>query len=212
MGDRCYVRMTLKDEDLVRFGKYLGVKPGERWWDEQDEPGDGLIGVGIFEANDGLTDQRGEAAKAGIPFFGWHGEGGEYGGAEFASLGGEMLECETNRDGELVLVLDDDLNVQSDLEHIRRYVAMRRQVQAQFGIKPLDEDAAPGVSDLVYVMDGGLKCPYCQSHHVEADCAPVVEIREAWQDVTCTDCGRVWRDRYALEGYEDLPAEVRRAA
>ncbi len=212
MGDRCYVRMTLKQDDLDRFGQYLGAKPGEHWWDEQDEPGDGLVGVGIFEANYGLTDQRMEAARAGIPFFGWHGDGGEYPGYQFASLDGEMLQCETNRDGELVLVLDDDLNARNDLEHIQRYTAMRRQVEELMGIVEPDKDAAPGVSDLVYVADGGLKCPYCGGTHVEAECAPVVEIREAWQDVVCTDCGRVWRDRYDLVGYEDLTGQIKQAA
>jgi hypothetical protein len=213
MGDRCYLRITLKREDLDRFGQYMKCKPGERWWDEeQDEPADGVIEVGIFEANYAMTAQRTEAAQAGLVFFGWHGEGGEYGGYEFASAGGEMLECATDRNGDLVLVLDHDLNVQNDLEHIRRYIAMRRQVRELMGIETQDKDAAPGISDLEYVADGGLKCPYCASTHVEAECAPVVETREAWQDVACCDCGRTWRDWYSLEGYQDLPVQVRRAA
>lgn len=213
MGDRCYLRITLKREDLDRFGQHLGYLPGDRWWDELDEPADGLVEVGIFEANYGLTDQRMAAAQAGVAFVGWHSEGGEYGSYEFASAGGEMLECETNRNGDLILALDHDLNIQNDLQHTRKYVAMRRQVREAMGLEDCDRDAALGVSDLEYVAEGGLRCPYCQSTHVEADCGPVVETREAWQDIACCDCGRVWRDFYDLVGYQDLePAQVRRAA
>ncbi|MCE9616553.1 MAG: hypothetical protein K8T26_19940 [Lentisphaerae bacterium] len=69
------------------------------------------------------------------------------------------------------------------------------------------------MSDGEYIRQGGLCCPYCGSHKIEAECAPVVETREAWQDVACCDCGRAWRDRYDLVGYEDLkPGQLRRAA
>ena len=76
----------------------------------------------------------------------------------------------------------------------------------------MGQDMASGLSDREYVLNGGLCCPYCGSRSVDARCAPVVETREAWQDVHCCACGRHWRDWYDLAGYEDLPTEARRAA
>ena len=67
---------------------------------------------------------------------------------------------------------------------------------------------ATGMSDSEYVRQGGLCCPHCKSKVIEATCAPVVETREAWQDVVCCACGRTWKDRYDLVGYEDLAETV----
>lgn len=216
MGDACYLRIIMKREDLDRFGTIMHAEPGEPWWNEEhEEPAHGIVDLGICDANYAWGRQRLAAAKAGIPFYGWHGEGDEYGAYNFASLDGELVDCHAARDGDLLLAIDHDLNIKTDIQHVRRYVTMLKAVRELFGIESQDRDAGAGISDTEYVLQGGFVCPYCGSKAVEAECAPVVETREAWQDVVCCDCGKTWRDKYDLVGYEDLDAgtvPARRAA
>lgn len=203
----------MRRDDVERFRQIVGVPPGENWWDEElEDPAPGIIEVGVFEANYGWRDERSAAAKAGIPFLGWHAEGGEYGSYEFLSLDGEMQEAACDRDGNLTLAVNRDLTVMTDQLALRRYITALRQVQKLFGIVSDPVLPLSGMSDSEYVEQGGLKCPYCSSSRIEPTCAPVVETREAWQDIRCAGCGKEWRDRYDLTGYEDLQEEGRRAA
>jgi hypothetical protein len=146
MGDRCYLEITMRRADLPRFGSAVGEKPDENWWDADDPVTDhpDLVTVQLYEANYALYDQRHEAAKAGIPFYGTHGEGGEYGAYAFAALDGEMLEAPLNHEGDLILALNDDLEPvdPDDLVHLRAYVAKLRAVKALFGINAVPAAAA----------------------------------------------------------------------
>jgi len=140
MGDRCYMQITLRQRDMDRFAAILNTPPGEPWWDEEiDEPGKGVVRVALQDVNHGLHDARQEAARAGIPFMGWHGEGGDYGGCEFASLHGVQREAPINRDGDLELAVDRDLMPLNGTRYLRLYVAKARAVERVFGI---EEEAA----------------------------------------------------------------------
>jgi len=133
MGDRCCLEMTLRGTDLPRFAAFVGAQPGEEWWnalDTADHPD--LVTVQLYEANYGLLDERTAAAKAGIPFHGTHGAGGEYSGHAFASIDGEMAEAPINEWGELIMAVDEDLNPLDDIEDLRAYVSRLRAVKKFF--------------------------------------------------------------------------------
>ena len=140
MGDRCYMQITLHQRDMDRFAAILSTPPGEPWWDEEiDEPAAGLVRVALNEANYALYDEREEAARVGVPFLGWHGDGGDYGGYAFASLRGVQREAPINRDGDLELAVDRDLMPLNGTRYLRLYVAKARAVERVFGI---EEEAA----------------------------------------------------------------------
>jgi hypothetical protein len=149
MGDRCYMQLTLRREDLDRFGKVLKEPAGSRWWNEDlGEPAPGIVEIAIHEANYALWDERELAAGDGIPFFGNHGEGGDYTGYEFASLDGRQLEAYTDRQGLLCVQIDERMRLLTDLGHIREYLEERRAVQHLFGIPPrVDEYCEPDLDD-----------------------------------------------------------------
>jgi hypothetical protein len=141
MGDRCHLQLTLRREDLDRFGAILNEPAGSTWWNEEyNEPAPGIVEVGIHEANYALFDEREQAAREGIPFFGNHGEGGDYAGCAFAGIGGRQIEVYTDRDGLLCVQLDESMRLLTDLGHIREYLEMQRAVEHLFGIPPRVSD------------------------------------------------------------------------
>ena len=152
MGDRCYIDITMRRADLPRFAPFIDEQAGDEWWDDEDEHAGhpDLVTVRVYEANYAWGDERQAAAVDGIPFFGSHGEGGEYGPYAFASLDGEQLEVQVNHDGYMVVSVDDNLQMLDDIEHLRAYVAKVRAVKKLFGIgeggpngRSDEEDARP---------------------------------------------------------------------
>lgn len=55
------------------------------------------------------------------------------------------------------------------------------------------------MTDHEYVKDSG-SCPYCRSGEIEGGHI-TIEGGGAWQEVTCTTCGKTWTDSYMLTGY-----------
>jgi hypothetical protein len=149
MGDRCFLEMTIRREDLPKFARHVDAKPDEEWWDDlHDHPSNPrLVSVSVNEANYGWLDERQEAAEAGIPFFGSHDEGGCYGGYAFAAMDGEMNEAPLNHDGYLVIAVDDDLMPLDGIEPLRALVARRRAVERLFGLRKEDDDAEDDNAD-----------------------------------------------------------------
>lgn len=148
MGDRCYLEMTMRRADLPRFAEHVGAAPAEKWFDAEDaHERPELVTLRIYEANHAWYDQRREAAEAGIPFFGSHGEGGEYGPYAFASIDGEIAEAPLNHDGDLILAVDENLQPIGDVEDLRAYVTRVRAVKRLFGLEvgagapPADQQA-----------------------------------------------------------------------
>lgn len=140
MGDWCYLEITMRKADLPKFALHLHEPPDKPWWDDEkkDNP-PGLATVRVFEANYAWYDEREAAAKAGLPFYGKHGEGGEYGPYAFASSDGGMLETPLDRDGELTMAVDEDLQPLGDIERLRAFVAKRRAVQKGFENREVQE-------------------------------------------------------------------------
>lgn len=136
MGDRCYLELTIRQSDLSRFAPYIDVEPDEKWWDRLDEEEDlpGIVTGSVYEANYAWYDERMNAAKAGIPFYGYHAEGGEYGSYAFASWAGNLHEAPLNHDGALILAVDENLKLISAAarRHLRKYVAALKEIKAAF--------------------------------------------------------------------------------
>ncbi len=144
MGDRCYLEMTIRREDLPKFALCVDAEPGEEWWDDlREHPSNPhLVSVSVYEVNYGWLDERQEAAKAGIAFAGTHGDGGCYGSYAFAAHDGEMSEAPLSHDGDLIIAVDEDLKpVDDGDETIRAYVARLRAVERLFGLWKEDDHA-----------------------------------------------------------------------
>lgn len=47
------------------------------------------------------------------------------------------------------------------------------------------------------------QCPFCKSHQIEGDHVHV-EAGEAWQEVSCLDCDRIWSEIYTLSYIEEI--------
>ena len=135
MADYCYLEMTLRRADLPRFAPFVHGKPDGEWWDGT-EPTivPGLITLYVYEANYAWGDPRLAAAKEGIPFYGTHSEGGEYGPYAFVSLDNEQIEVPLSHEGELFIAVDDNLKPIDDSEGLRAYAAKLKAVKRLFGI------------------------------------------------------------------------------
>jgi len=156
MRDTCDLNLTMRKADLPRFAPFVDAQPDEKWWDDDDQMANpDLTTVCVYEANYGWLKQREAAAQAGIPFYGTHGEGGEYGAGGFASLDGEMFDAPLNNEGYMFIAINDELNPVDDIEALRAYVAKRQAVKQLFGINKEDggngrsqeEDAPPDQQD-----------------------------------------------------------------
>ena len=136
MGDRCYLELTLCRSDLSHFAPHIDSTPNEAWWDHLDEDADHPeeVTVSVHEANYAWYDERMNAAKAGIPFYGTHGEGGEYGSYAFASWAGKLHEVPLSHDGDLVLAVDENLKpvCATARRHLRQYVSALRKIKSHF--------------------------------------------------------------------------------
>ena len=138
MGDRCYLEITLRRSDLSRFAPHIDVAPDEEWWDHLDEEQDrpGIVTASVYEANYAWYDERMNAAKADIPFYGYHADGGEYGSYAFASWAGKLHEAQLSHEGDLVLAVDEHLKPISAAarRQLRQYVAALRKIKDSFAM------------------------------------------------------------------------------
>lgn len=134
MGDRCFLEISMRREDLSRFAEHVNAAPEEEWWDNLSEEEDcpGVVTVSVHEANYAWYDERVEAAKAGIPFYGRHEAGGEYGPYCFVSWCGKMREAPLDHDGNLSIAVDEDLKPIGDPSFLRRYIRTLKKVKAAF--------------------------------------------------------------------------------
>ena len=149
MGDRCYLEITLRRSDLPRFAPHIDAAPEEEWWDHLDEEQDRpeIVTASVYEANYAWYDERMNAAKANIPFHGYHAEGGEYGSYAFASWAGKLHEAPLSHEGDLVLAVDENLKpiTAKARRHLRQYVAALKMIKSDFAsarsADPLEEAA-----------------------------------------------------------------------
>jgi hypothetical protein len=118
MGDRCYFQLTCLAKDAPLF-----------------EP----LGFYAEENDDGtcdMIDQERDAADTDdlpkdVPYFGYHGNGGDYGSGVFACDGSEFVECESDHDGYPTARVNGDGEVDEEtLRVARSYVQVRARAEA----------------------------------------------------------------------------------
>lgn len=145
MGDRCYLRMYFRRQDLLTIVGAFNAEYSEHnteeetfWlifdeWDITENIVDGVC----YEANYGWYSEREQIALLGVPFFGYHHEGGEYSSAVFAAINGEIADVPAF-DGVPHVPFKKDRTYESAVEiEAIRYWDVYAQVHLLFYNKPL---------------------------------------------------------------------------
>lgn len=103
MSDRCNLQMTFRKPDAPAVQGVLGE------WQEVVNEDDTSITVEYRQVDHGMTLDRTRLAAAGVPFYGHHEQGYEYGPMVFAAANGELVEADTNWESQNPVVeLDED--------------------------------------------------------------------------------------------------------
>ncbi|MEQ2009756.1 MAG: hypothetical protein ABMA26_23470 [Limisphaerales bacterium] len=125
MGDRCYMQVTCRRQDIPEF-EALGFHV-----EFEQSPDSPIVELIDEEANYAHADQL----PTDIPFTAWHGAGGNYGDGKIACDGNHYAEVSANRDG-FVVSWDEATNqpAQESLASIRDYLAVHQTVQGMFQI------------------------------------------------------------------------------
>lgn len=135
MGDRCYLEMTIRIEDLPKWRELLN----DRFCAEEEkyarENHEFFIEMEESEASYSWWDERQSAAKAGCVFYGRHTEGGEYGGGKFVGVDGKHHYVEYSS-----FLSDVVVSVQWENGKISTNKADLRRIEAFF--KALDKAKA----------------------------------------------------------------------
>lgn len=62
----------------------------------------------------------------------------------------------------------------------------------------------PTFSTIESYLSGNYHCPFCKDGNIEG--GPIeVDGNAAWQDISCTDCKKQWRDEYTLTAISVRP-------
>ena len=125
MGDRCYMQVTCRRQDIPEF-EALGFHV-----EFEHSPDSPIVELIDEEANYAHADQL----PTDIPFTAWHGAGGNYGDGKIACDGNHYAEVSANQDG-FVVRFDDTTNqpTQESLDGIRHYLAVHKAVRDLFQI------------------------------------------------------------------------------
>jgi hypothetical protein len=121
MGDRCYMQITCRKQDVQEF-EDLGFTL-------EIEHADGTVVVTDPEVNYGNT----EDLPRHLPFTGWHGAGDCYGGMAFASDGERFAEVQTTHDDELCVLVNEVTGepVPESVERMRHFLAVQRTAKTK---------------------------------------------------------------------------------
>lgn len=124
MGDRCFMRLTCRREDRVRF-EDLGFH-----LDFDQSPDSAIIEMVDEEANYAHYDEM----PTNVPYRGYYGAGSNYGPGNFVCDGRRYAEIETGYEGDFVVQWDEKKQkpTTQSLRVIRRYLEVRKKMQAIF--------------------------------------------------------------------------------
>ena len=95
VSDYCSLELHFQKRALPIFESVLG----EKFWDHVEDESEQLMWVTMTHTNYGLTSAREELLKRGVPFFGRHDSGIEYGPAVFACDGKKHVDCDSDHSG-----------------------------------------------------------------------------------------------------------------
>ena len=123
MGDRCYMQITCRRQDISEF-EALGFH--FEFEQTADSP---IVELIDEEANYAHADQL----PTEVPFLASHGAGGNYGDGKIACDGNRYAEVGATSDG-FVVAWDEQTNApsQQSLDNIRHYFAVHATVQEMF--------------------------------------------------------------------------------
>lgn len=123
MGDRCYMQVTCRRQDIPLF-EALGFH-----LEFEQSPDCAVVELIDEEANYAHADQL----PAEVPFLASHGAGGNYGDGKIACDGNHYAEVGCTSDG-FVVIWDrqTDAPTPESLERIRHYFAVHQTVRELF--------------------------------------------------------------------------------
>lgn len=125
MANECYLEITFLKKDKDRLREIFGNLEDE-FWDGVNEEDAVSMSVYMNYANYGLYEQREDAAREGIIFRGWHGDGGDYNSRLFVSWGNVLIEVDEVEKFPVVRVSDNGSVFKEDLELARKFIATRK--------------------------------------------------------------------------------------
>jgi hypothetical protein len=130
MGDRCYMSLYCRRQDVPRFEE-LGFS-----LQTSSDPSESDLPADTVE----MIDEEANYAHSGdmpadIPFHGYHCAGGNYGEHQFACDGKEYEEWETGNSGGYVVELDEEGF--TSLETRKAFQNFRRVMQAAEKLVPI---------------------------------------------------------------------------
>jgi hypothetical protein len=124
MGDRCYLEVIVAECDIKLFAKI--VLDGDLLIANVD---DNMLYV--EEANYALWDELREAARHGCCFYGYHGDGANYGSSAFAAMDGKMADGITDHDGHPVVRCSKNGPVQEDIDEVMEYYRLKEAAKTR---------------------------------------------------------------------------------
>lgn len=134
MGDRCYMQVTCRPCDKERFEE-IGF--------DVDETLDHTSTQCTMIINEANYAKHGEMPED-IPYFGYHGEGSEYGAEDYCCEGDGFISVECNKENDYVIRWDveKDRPVDSQIQHLRRFLNVLNRVKKLFHEDPLIAEMA----------------------------------------------------------------------
>ncbi len=121
MSDNCHMKIICRKADVPRF-EAIGFQVTDSRWEHTVEMEDPA-------ANYGNHDEL----PADIPYYGWHGEGADYGAEAVACDGKRFIEVEIghNTTTGFVVEWNEKRNAPcaSALREIRRYISIRKRAE-----------------------------------------------------------------------------------
>ena len=129
MGDRCAVRITVKNQDVQKILDLLGEEPECTYEDE------GTTELEFTECNYAWDKElKALAAHPDCPpFIGHHGDGGNYGPELFAKDGGLVLWVNCDWDGDPCVSYQDGKPSVRDLDLVERYFSLKAEFENYVG-------------------------------------------------------------------------------
>jgi hypothetical protein len=129
MGDRCDVYITLRESQVKAIEAAMnGGFPCEDVFNLREPKNTALVQVIIREKNYGVGA---EDMPSGVPLYGSHTSGDDYGPYRFAWDGeGTFLDVPISVEGHFFAVVEDDGSVrESDIKAIREFVEFEKTVK-----------------------------------------------------------------------------------
>lgn len=123
MGDRCYLTLRCRPQDVAVIEQEFGGATST-------EPWEGYRHLEFEDVNYGGSTELQRLCARNIPFEGNHTAGDDYGAAAFACADGDLVEVPVDACMNPVVSTWEGEPLPEDLALVRRYEALRKRVLA----------------------------------------------------------------------------------